>query len=77
MEINPNVKAVTIVVKRQGRTGFLGLVTAVNEDGTWGEFTKSWTGKTIGFVRTEVYKLKMDMIRQGMKEEQIEVEYVK
>lgn len=77
MEISPNVKSVTIVVKRQGRTGFKGLVTAINEDDTWGEFSKTWSGKTIGFVRTEVYKLKMDMVRQGMKEEQIEVEYVK
>lgn len=77
IDSSENVVSVHFVVTRMGRTGFKGVVFVNYEDESQGQLEKQWRGKTLGFVNTEIHKIKQDFINRGLSKEQITVEYLK
>ncbi len=78
VETNPNaiVEKITVVVKQNGRGGFIACILLDNSDGTFTEMEKKFPRTTIGKVRKEIYDYKQEWISRGQSEDSITIKYL-
>lgn len=71
------VASINIVVTRVSRRDYRATCHITNSDKTETTLQKDWTGKTIGFVNTEINKLKNEFIKNGVAKNKITVQELK
>ena len=76
MKIDQLATSVEVTVTRSGRSGFVGKIVIHLEDGTWDEYKKTWVGKSLGVVRTEIAKIKATAIDKGLDPADFKVTYL-
>ncbi len=77
-ETDPNaiVEKITVVVKQNGRGGFIACILLDNSDGTFTEMEKKFSRTTIGKVRKEIYDYKQEWISRGQPADSITIKYL-
>ncbi len=78
VETDPNaiVEKITVVVKQNGRGGFIACILLDNSDGTFTEMEKKFPRTTIGKVRKEIYDYKQEWISRGQSEDSITIKFL-
>ena len=71
------VAAINIVITRPSRRDYRATCHITNSDKTETTLQKDWTGKTIGYVNTEINKLKNEFIKNGVAKNKITVQELK
>lgn len=69
--------AINIVITRPSRRDYRVTCHITNSDKTETTLQKDWTGKTIGYVNTEINKLKNEFIKNGVAKNKITVQELK
>lgn len=70
------VEKITVVVKQNGRGGFIACILLDNSDGTFTEMEKKFSRTTIGKVRKEIYDYKQEWISRGQPADSITIKYL-
>lgn len=78
-ETNPDltVSSVHFEMKQYGRNGYTGTVTVTRSDNSVKQFNKMYRNKLLGQVRSELRWLKADLIKRGVLESNIIINWSK